>query len=504
MQSARLGTRVRHGERALDVESRCSRFADQNSERFRSAKRAWQTCFPVWLADQIALALVVTAASPLILRSMPGLTAQALGVLWMSLVAALSACHALTGLYPGCALTSALELRRLGISCVTTCLAVFTALVFVSRFSYWLAQPAIVAVVLVLCCMGLTITQWVFRKWARALLIRHSWWGNRAIIITDDARGMEIYEAFSSHAELGLRPMGIVADADKLCENSCHLGSIGDLPAIASKLGADFGIVALFHRTPDEKRISLDEISAVAPHLLLASEDADFGRRWYGELEVGRFTFRRTDDHLHTPGARFLKRTFDLVLALAIGTLLLPVMAAVFLLVKNSSRGPGLISLERFGRNGRPFQCWKFRTMDIDAEAQLQYHLASNAALKAEWDKNQKLKNDPRRIPILTFLRQTGLDELPQLWHVIRGEMSLVGPRPISAREIGLYGEQFPLFCRALPGMTGWWQVKGHNHTTFQQRVELDTFYIRNWSLWLDVWILARTIKVVVTRDGTW
>jgi lipopolysaccharide/colanic/teichoic acid biosynthesis glycosyltransferase len=147
---------------------------------------------------------------------------------------------------------------------------------------------------------------------------------------------------------------------------------------------------------------------------------------------------------------------------------------------------------------------WKFRTMRVNSEQMLAGHLAKNPGAAEEWRRGQKLKNDPRVTRLGRILRKASLDELPQLVNVVRGEMSMVGPRPIVDSEIQKYGSAFALYRQVIPGLTGLWQVSGRNERSYDERVELDTYYVRNWSPWLDIYLLARTIKVVVTGYGAY
>ncbi|MFG0262410.1 MAG: sugar transferase, partial [Novipirellula sp. JB048] len=157
----------------------------------------------------------------------------------------------------------------------------------------------------------------------------------------------------------------------------------------------------------------------------------------------------------------------------------------------------------RIGQHGQVFEAWKFRTMVEDGDQVLAQHLKENPAAKAEWERDQKLRNDPRVIQgIGNFLRKWSLDELPQLWNVLVGQMSLVGPRPIVHSEIPKYAEAYYCYSSMLPGITGLWQVSGRNNTTYETRVRLDEHYAHNWSPWLDVWVLAKTPTVVINRDG--
>jgi Undecaprenyl-phosphate galactose phosphotransferase WbaP len=184
------------------------------------------------------------------------------------------------------------------------------------------------------------------------------------------------------------------------------------------------------------------------------------------------------------------------------GLLISPVLAAIALLIKLDSRGPAFYRHWRIGAGGKHFRCWKFRTMHPNAEQMLERYFRENPQLRAEWEQNQKLHDDPRITRAGRFLRKTSLDELPQLWNVLRGEMSLAGPRPIVDVEVPKYGEVYELYKRIRPGMTGIWQVGGRSDTSYPERVAMDSHYVRDWSFWLDLIILARTIKIVVLGRG--
>lgn len=201
--------------------------------------------------------------------------------------------------------------------------------------------------------------------------------------------------------------------------------------------------------------------------------------------------------------SRFAKRTFDCIAAATLLILLAPVLVVIALLIKKS--GPGVIfSHTRIGRGGKPFGCLKFRTMVPNAKSVLEHLLATDENARKEWYEDFKLKNDPRITAVGKFLRATSLDELPQLWNVLCGDMSLVGPRPVIKDEIERYGVQAAFYYKAKPGITGLWQVSGRNDITYDSRIDLDVWYVENWSLWKDIIILIRTVKVVFSRDGAY
>lgn len=198
-----------------------------------------------------------------------------------------------------------------------------------------------------------------------------------------------------------------------------------------------------------------------------------------------------------------LKRLFDLTLAILLAPLLLPFMALIALAIKFSSRGPLFYAHTRVGYQGKTFSCYKFRTMVLNAEEKLAEVLKCPQK-KAEWDQNYKLKKDPRITKIGSFLRKTSLDELPQFFNVIKGEMSFVGPRPITQNETKLYGNKYIYYKNTLPGITGLWQISGRSNTNYSNRVQLDKTYYETRSLRSDFYILLKTIPVVLWGRGAY
>lgn len=208
-------------------------------------------------------------------------------------------------------------------------------------------------------------------------------------------------------------------------------------------------------------------------------------------------------NNLARKGSRMLKRGLDVVGGVFFLVLFSPLFAVLAVLIKRDG-GPVLFGHQRIGRGGRPFRCYKFRTMAPNAQEVLQDLLDNDPEARAEWDQCFKLKNDPRVTRLGEFLRRTSLDELPQLFNVIKGEMSLVGPRPIVEEELERYGDYVVYYKEAKPGMTGLWQVSGRNDTEYGERVYLDAWYVKNWSLWYDLVILVRTAGVVLQRSGAY
>ena len=195
------------------------------------------------------------------------------------------------------------------------------------------------------------------------------------------------------------------------------------------------------------------------------------------------------------------KRTVDLTLALILLPILAP-LVAVFCLLMRSPAAPGLFAHRRIGQNGVPFTCWKIRTMVPDAESRLEDHLAADPAAAAEWDRTQKLKNDPRVTPLGRLLRRTSLDELPQIWNVLRGDMSLVGPRPVTERELDRYGPHARTYLSLKPGITGHWQVHGRSNGCYDERLHMDQTYARQIGLRYDLRLMWNTAFVLIRPTG--
>ena len=201
---------------------------------------------------------------------------------------------------------------------------------------------------------------------------------------------------------------------------------------------------------------------------------------------------------------RVVKRLMDIALIVVASPVLLPVLLAIAAAVRLSSPGPIFFSHRRIRRHGEFFSMWKFRTMCVNSAEVLETYLRSHPEARAEWQATHKLKFDPRVTAVGRFLRRTSLDELPQLWNVLAGSMSLVGPRPIVAAEVEKYGEFFVDYCLVKPGLTGLWQVSGRSQVSYAERVQFDRQYAHTWSLSGDVVILARTLSSVMNQDGAY
>ncbi|MFV0340315.1 MAG: sugar transferase [Parachlamydiaceae bacterium] len=202
---------------------------------------------------------------------------------------------------------------------------------------------------------------------------------------------------------------------------------------------------------------------------------------------------------------KFTKRLFDMLFTLFVVVLTSPLLLFCIAAIAITSKGPIIYGHQRIGRGGKPFKCYKFRTMYPDADHRLQALLDSDAVIKDEWEKNHKLKDDPRVTIIGRFLRKTSLDEFPQFWNVLRGDLSVVGPRPVVKAELlKFYGNNAATVLQVKPGLTGLWQVSGRSKTTYEKRVQLDLEYVQKSSFWFDALIVIKTIPALLFSKGAY
>jgi Undecaprenyl-phosphate galactose phosphotransferase WbaP len=225
---------------------------------------------------------------------------------------------------------------------------------------------------------------------------------------------------------------------------------------------------------------------------------------WMSVMDFGGVLGIETSNKLRQFWNLVIKRFIDLFVVIIGGILLLPFFLLVALLIKINSPGPVLYKQKRLGRNGKHFNAYKFRSMVIDAEQHLQKILDTDPVLKKEWEDSHKLQNDPRITRIGRIIRRTSIDEFPQMINILKGEMSLVGPRPIVDDEVKKYGEDFNRIFSIRPGLTGLWQVSGRSDKNYHDRIAYDTYYLQSWSVWLDLWIIFKTFGVMLFGRGAY
>ncbi len=410
------------------------------------------------------------------------------------------------GLYPACGMCYSIEFRR----SLRTCLIV-TAGIGVG-FLLRENERGFPLLGLVTFSASLILLLCATRPIARRVLSRFDWWVQPVAVVGSSEPAIELHQRLTKCRHEGLRSIGVVFDPaehwgdDRYDEQDIFIGPISDLETILAKTNtcrlaiAESGSAAL---------MDYESYHGI-PHVMLPT---DLSRQ---PTEKAQLFERGGKVELHcfhaitSPSALFAKRAMDLIVVIALIPFWMPVVVAIGLAIKWSDPGPIFYRQTRVGRFGKPFRAMKFRSMVCNADQKLKSYLRSHPELQAEWDASHKLKNDPRVTWIGEFLRKSSLDELPQLLNVLRGDMSLVGPRPIidcgeyDREYIEDHPEVFELYQYVRPGITGLWQVSGRNHTSYAQRIHFDRMYLHNWSVMMDVFILWRTIKTAIFREGAY
>jgi Undecaprenyl-phosphate galactose phosphotransferase WbaP len=408
----------------------------------------------------------------------------------------------LLGLYPGYGLGQVEELRRQTFALFTT-LAITTVFAFFSDTAESLSRMLLFAWIL-----GLLFTAPIARYCAKVALKKLGLWGKPVVVLGAHDVGARVLEDLRREWQLGFRPIAVfdnrVAPIQRTLNGVPYGGTMADAIALGREHRIDTVIFAMPYTRREQlaKFVDLAKLNfshvVVIPNLVGITNSAVVARNFAGTFGV------EIKYNLLDPWSQRLKRALDLAATLVGGIFVLPLIAALALLVRLESRGPIFYSDKRMGRDGELFSCVKFRTMVPDAESLLHGLLAENEEAREEYLKYHKLRNDPRVTRVGRFLRKTSLDELPQLWNVLRGQMSLVGPRPYLPRESADIGVTQDEILRVTPGITGPWQVAGRNRSAFEERVEMDVSYVSDWSVWLDLVLLVRTSASVLFGRGAY
>ncbi len=404
------------------------------------------------------------------------------------------------GLYPGYGLTAPQELKK------QLAAATYAGLIFATAsllFGDLLAVPRSVLLLLLTFSLVLVPTA---RGLAKRLLLWLGALGRPVVILGAGNTGRRVAKALLRTPLDGLHPLAFFDDDPELhlqrVEGLRVYGGLPDADAFAERHNVTHVIVAIpslpneiLARLIDVRGKQFRHLQFVPKLSGIPAEDV-FASNLDGMLAL------EIRKGLNSRANRLLKRSIDLVGGLIGGLLISPVVLALYLWVRLDSRGPGFYWSERIGENGKTFRCLKFRTMHYDADERLTEMMAKSTGIRREYRQYHKLENDPRITGAGRILRRNSLDELSQLYNVVIGDMSLVGPRPYLTREQADMGTSGEIIFQAKPGMTGYWQISGRSNVTFEDRLAMETHYVRNWSIWWDIVILVQTLPVVIRRRG--
>ncbi len=398
------------------------------------------------------------------------------------------------GLYPGISLPPADEVKKFGICSFFVFAGIALSITVEEADDKW---PIVVALIFA------TPFALIFlpggRELARHVLKNTKWFGVPAVILVNDKKNYFMVDRLLSRKDLGYKPALIVDNS--ATENTLY----HDVPVyrpsqtlndVIRQTGIKVAIIIDWDLNFDLIN-SYFRYTITIPHTqnlnTLSTNVRDFG---------GILGFSSTHN-LTKKLSIFLKRVVDLFLLILASPLIIPVVLITAICVKISSPGPIFYGHKRVGKNGKEFKCWKFRSMVVDADKRLE-ELLKDPVMATEWEKDRKFTNDPRVTKIGKFLRKTSLDEFPQFFNVLTGEMSFIGPRPVTEPELAKYGEKSKLILSVQPGLSGMWQISGRSDTGYEERITLDSYYIQNWSVWLDIWIIIKTVYIVIKGKGAY
>ncbi len=386
----------------------------------------------------------------------------------------------LQGLYPGYGLTAVKELEMMGKS-TTLAFALLASVSYLVK-AYQIFPRSILPIAWALAIIILPVMRFITRN----LLSRTKFYGRPVVIFGEGEWAKRLSRSLKRVSRLGWRPVEI---------RSLKNMEFND------EYGSDF--IAILASTPDIPLADL--VRRLNQHfrkVVLIQKADNFGSLWVETRDLDGYLGLEFQYHLLSVRNRWIKRGIDLLGAIVLLIIFSPLLIILSAWVAISSPGPVFFRQERLGKDFRRFGVLKFRTMVLGAEEKLEQLLETDPDARAEYDQFHKLENDPRVTRGGDFLRKFSLDELPQFWNVLKGEMSLSGPRAYMPAELGSMGTYTATILRVNPGITGWWQVLGRHNTSFQQRLEMDEYYISNWSLWMDLYIFLKTVLVVLGGSG--
>ena len=404
------------------------------------------------------------------------------------------------GLYPAVCENPVEELRR---SFFAITLA-FTSLGASTFFLHDMSQSRLV---LLFGWMLSTVLVPSGRSLVRTLFATQPWWGSPVAILGAGRTGKFLLEALTRNPRIGLRPVAVLDDNPEQYEaldKRLATGALARSLELTRDHRISYAIVCMPSLSRKDLFRLLDQYGHCFSHIMVIPDLIGMASLGLSVREIGGVVGLEVTQKLLQPTAQLAKRILDLTLTLAISPFVMLTIAVAAALVRLESRGPILLANERVGMGGRKFKAWKLRSMVVNGDEVLRAHFEQHPEDLPQWQATQKLKSDPRVTRIGKIIRKASIDELPQLWNVLIGEMSLVGPRPMFENQVPLYGAAFASYKRVRPGITGLWQISGRNHLTFSQRASLDCYTIQNWSVWMDIYILARTISVVLTANGAY
>jgi Undecaprenyl-phosphate galactose phosphotransferase WbaP len=401
------------------------------------------------------------------------------------------------GLYPGFGLAAVHEMQK--VIYVITLASIFLGMLL------FLQQRGLAysRIVFLLSWVFSAILMMLGRFAIRNRFSRFAWWGLPMVIVGSADECQPVIEQLLKNRRLGFRPVYTFDPQNPAGESILGIPPAGDKAALIEFVqNNDIQHVIFTNTLGSDDNRDFHWMRDIFPNMLFVLNTSPFGSLWVRTIDLHGTLVVETNYHLLNKRERLIKRILDLTLTGILLIFSLPFFLLLALLVRLGSRGPVLYTQKRLGLNGETFDSYKFRTMFVNAEEKLGDLLNKDPKAAEEYRRYHKLADDPRVTRVGRFLRRYSLDELPQFLNVLKGDMNLIGPRSYLPRELPDMGEHAEIILKVRPGITGWWQVMGRNATSFHERLLLDEYYISNWSIWLDLYIVIKTVYVLLSGKG--
>lgn len=404
---------------------------------------------------------------------------------------------ALNGLYPAVGMSTVEQFRKLTIIISLLFLTIISGTYFIKVSEDF--SRLLLGLSWLFCLVLIPFNRTIVRHW----IAKAGLWGEPVAVLGCATEATRIVSYFHQYPKIGLCPRVVITMPNKIVDFDINMCKKLKSHLMRLKNSSHIRTIIISYDEL-ENTTSIREICATVFEKVILIADSDSKVNLCG-MEVHQYGNLFTFEIRHLlldRSAQLWKRILDICIAGLMLLILSPLMVLISILIVLDSPGGVFYRQRRLGKGEQEFELLKFRTMCRDADVVLQTYLLQNREQQREWNQYQKLHNDPRITRVGRLLRRLSLDELPQLWNVLIGEMSMVGPRPIMLNQRSLYGENYKYYIRVLPGITGLWQISGRNRTTFAERTNFDMEYINTWSLWEDFHILIRTVWILIRREG--
>lgn len=398
------------------------------------------------------------------------------------------------GLYPGILLAPQAEVKRFSL-CIF-----FSFVGIASSINVEEAEKYPIALALVISWPFASILLPIEREAFRSIFGKLKWWGVPAVLYAKTLPDINIADRLLDHPNYGYRPALILTErpvAEKEYRGIPVMMNGSDILSQVHGLNIKVAILCNYEK-------DLEKIHSSYRYVITVPKKQSLITMSLNMRDFGGILGYISTNYLTKSFSRLIKRIIDLAIAFIALPFVLVLTLIFALLIKIDSRGPVFYGHERVGKNRKKIKCWKFRSMYADSQERLRHILETDPKMAEEWERNRKFTDDPRVTKIGKFLRKTSLDEIPQIWNIIKGDMSFVGPRPVTNEELEKYSDAADYVLSVTPGLSGMWQTSGRSDTGYEERISLDSYYIQNWSIWLDIWIIVKTIWIVLVGKGAY